>query len=148
MAPEYAMGRLFSIKSDVFSFGVLLLEIISGKRNNGFNLSSESLLTFAWKLWCKDEGMKVVDQLLVPSCVVAEVLRYIHIGLLCVQADLADRPTMSSVIVKLASNDMMLPRPAELASYVRRVVAEPTESSSNDGMLSITEVTISNFLPR
>ncbi|KAE8723063.1 Cysteine-rich RLK (RECEPTOR-like protein kinase) 26 [Hibiscus syriacus] len=118
--------------------------------NNGFHLSDsrESLLTFAWKLWCKDEGMKVVDQLLVSSCVVAEVLRCIHIGLLCVQADPADRPTMSSVIVMLASNDMMLPRPAEPASYVRRAVAEPTESSSNDGMLSINEVTISNFLPR
>ena len=33
MSPEYAMQGLFSIKSDVFSFGVLLLEIITGKRN-------------------------------------------------------------------------------------------------------------------
>jgi serine/threonine protein kinase len=37
MAPEYASEGQFSIKSDVFSFGVLLLEIISGKRNNGFH---------------------------------------------------------------------------------------------------------------
>jgi serine/threonine protein kinase len=36
MAPEYAMEGLFSVKSDVFSFGVIMLEIISGKRNNGF----------------------------------------------------------------------------------------------------------------
>lgn len=33
MSPEYAMGGLFSEKSDVFSFGVILLEIISGKKN-------------------------------------------------------------------------------------------------------------------
>ncbi|XVE50644.1 hypothetical protein DITRI_Ditri01bG0180100 [Diplodiscus trichospermus] len=48
MSPEYAMEGLFSVKSDVFSFGVLLLEIVSGKRNNGFHLSEhgESLLTF------------------------------------------------------------------------------------------------------
>lgn len=39
MAPEYAMEGLFSVKSDVFSFGVILLEIISGKRNNGFYLT-------------------------------------------------------------------------------------------------------------
>ena len=37
MSPEYAIDGVYSIKSDVFSFGVLVLEIISGKRNRGFN---------------------------------------------------------------------------------------------------------------
>ena len=48
MAPEYAMEGLFSTKSDIFSFGVLVLEIISGKRNTGFYLSEHglSLLTY------------------------------------------------------------------------------------------------------
>ena len=36
MSPEYAIDGLFSVKSDVFSFGVLVLEIVSGKRNRGF----------------------------------------------------------------------------------------------------------------
>lgn len=36
MAPEYAIDGLYSIKSDVFSYGVLVLEIITGKRNRGF----------------------------------------------------------------------------------------------------------------
>lgn len=39
MAPEYAMEGLYSIKSDVFSFGILLIEIITGRRNRGFNQS-------------------------------------------------------------------------------------------------------------
>ena len=39
MAPEYAMEGVFSVKSDVFSFGVILLEIISGKKNSGFYLA-------------------------------------------------------------------------------------------------------------
>jgi len=43
MAPEYAMDGLFSIKSDVFSFGVLVLEIISGKKNRGFYNSDHEL---------------------------------------------------------------------------------------------------------
>lgn len=48
MAPEYAMEGIFSVKSDVFSFGVLLLEIISGRKNNGFHLSEhgESLISY------------------------------------------------------------------------------------------------------
>ncbi|EOY28576.1 Cysteine-rich RLK 10, putative isoform 1 [Theobroma cacao] len=150
MAPEYAMEGLFSIKSDVFSFGVLLLEIISGKRNNGFHVSErgESLLTFAWKLWSKGQGMELMDQLLVQSCVAAEVLKCIHIGLLCVQEDPADRPSMSSVVVMLGSETITLPRPVEPAFSVGRVVAEPTEPTSNDRNRSINEVTISNLSPR
>jgi len=37
MSPEYAMLGQFSVKSDVFSFGVIMLEIVSGKRNVDYN---------------------------------------------------------------------------------------------------------------
>ncbi|GLT64146.1 hypothetical protein SLA2020_366560 [Shorea laevis] len=51
MSPEYAMDGLYSIKSDVFSFGVLVLEIMSGKKNTGFyNSDSLNLLRYAWEL--------------------------------------------------------------------------------------------------
>lgn len=43
MSPEYAMDGLFSVKSDVFSFGVLVLEIISGKKNRGFYYANNEL---------------------------------------------------------------------------------------------------------
>lgn len=43
MSPEYALDGIFSVKSDIFSFGVVVLEIISGKRNTGFYNSSEAL---------------------------------------------------------------------------------------------------------
>ena len=43
MAPEYAIDGLFSVKSDVFSFGILLLEIISGKKNKGLTYPTNSL---------------------------------------------------------------------------------------------------------
>jgi len=48
MAPEYAMERLFSVKSDVFSFGVILLEIISGKKNSGFYLTDHAQTLLAY----------------------------------------------------------------------------------------------------
>jgi serine/threonine protein kinase len=43
MAPEYATDGLFSVKSDVFSFGILMLEIISGKKSRGFCHPDHSL---------------------------------------------------------------------------------------------------------
>ena len=52
MAPEYAMGGLFSVKSDIFSFGVILLEIISGKRSSGFYATelASTLLAYVYSL--------------------------------------------------------------------------------------------------
>jgi serine/threonine protein kinase len=48
MAPEYAMHGQFSVKSDVFSFGVLVLEIVSGQKNNCFRNGEnvEDLLSY------------------------------------------------------------------------------------------------------
>jgi serine/threonine protein kinase len=48
MAPEYAMEGIFSVKSDVFSFGVILLEIISGKRSSGFYLAEHGQTLLAY----------------------------------------------------------------------------------------------------
>ena len=42
MAPEYAIYGLFSVKSDVFSFGILVLEVISGRKNKGFYHPNQS----------------------------------------------------------------------------------------------------------
>ncbi|TYH67007.1 hypothetical protein ES332_D06G157900v1 [Gossypium tomentosum] len=150
MAPEYAMEGLFSVKSDVFSFGVILLEIISGKKNNGFHLSEhgESLLTFAWKLWSKGEGMELIDEHLAGSSVPTEVLKCIQIGLLCVQVDPANRPTMSTVVAMLGSETITLPLPVEPTFYVGHFVAEPIQLSFTERIFSVNEVTISNISTR
>ncbi|XP_062109352.1 G-type lectin S-receptor-like serine/threonine-protein kinase At4g27290 isoform X2 [Humulus lupulus] len=113
MAPEYAFGGLFSIKSDVFSFGILMLEIISGKKSIGFcyENSGATLIGYAWTLMKENNAVEFIDKCLIDSYhSMKEVLRCIHIGLLCVQQNPVDRPNMSSVVTML-SGEGVLPQP-------------------------------------
>ncbi|RWR88279.1 cysteine-rich receptor-like protein kinase 10 isoform X2 [Cinnamomum micranthum f. kanehirae] len=150
MAPEYAMDGLFSVKSDVFSFGVLLLEILSGRKNSRSYIAdnAQSLLAYAWRLWCDEKVMELIDPILIDSCPMDEVLRFVHIGLLCIQEDATDRPTMSSVVLMLRSNSMTLPHPTEPPLYIRKREITLEESSSNPKTSSNNEVTISVVEPR
>ncbi|PON41053.1 Cysteine rich receptor like kinase [Parasponia andersonii] len=113
MAPEYAMEGHYSVKSDVFSFGVLLFEIITGKRSAGFQQSKRapSLIAYAWQLWNEGTAIELMDPLLTDSCSQEEFLRCVYLGLLCVQEDAQDRPTMSSVVVMLNSGSEALQQP-------------------------------------
>ncbi|PON41047.1 Cysteine rich receptor like kinase [Parasponia andersonii] len=113
MSPEYAMHGQFSVKSDVFSFGVLVLEILSGKKNN-FSFQSHSagdLLSFAWELWKERTPLELLDPTIRHSFSRNEVTRCIHIALLCVQENPALRPTMTTIILMLNSYSVPLPVP-------------------------------------
>ncbi|KAJ8545619.1 hypothetical protein K7X08_018202 [Anisodus acutangulus] len=114
MSPEYAMVGHFSEKSDVFSFGVLCLEIITGRKNNNHydQEQSQHLVGYVWDSWKDEKALDVVDPLLGDSYKAREVLRYIHIGLLCVQPFANDRPTMSEVVFMLC-NETNLPSAKE-----------------------------------
>ncbi|KAK9939542.1 hypothetical protein M0R45_016234 [Rubus argutus] len=114
MAPEYATEGQFSVKSDVFSFGILLLEIISGKKSKGFYHLNHNLnlIGNAWTLWNRGRPLELIDEGFGDSCNLSEVLRCIHVSLLCVQQQPEDRPTMSSVVQMLCSQST-LPQPKE-----------------------------------
>nr|XP_011459947.1 PREDICTED: cysteine-rich receptor-like protein kinase 25 [Fragaria vesca subsp. vesca] len=148
MAPEYAMEGLYSVKSDVYSFGVLLLEIITGRRNTGFHLikRAPSLIAYAWKLWDEGKGLELIDPLLVGSCDPEEFLRYLHIGLLCVQEDANDRPTMSSAVVMLKSETVSLTQPAKPAFNVGSFTNHHNEGGADS--CSVNVLTVSNIMPR
>ncbi|XP_075523139.1 cysteine-rich receptor-like protein kinase 15 [Primulina tabacum] len=117
MSPEYAMYGQFSAKSDVFSFGVLILEIISGKQNRSYKNGEdvEDLLSLVWKHWRQETAEDIIDPVLlrVGSNTLAGILRCIHIGLLCVQDNPSDRPAMGSVVLMLSSSIISLPVPFE-----------------------------------
>ncbi|KAL3740636.1 hypothetical protein ACJRO7_021844 [Eucalyptus globulus] len=148
MAPEYAMGGLFSVKSDVFSFSVILLEIISGKRSSKFYLTehAQTLLAYAWKLWTQGRELELVDPSLAKSGSTAEIVRCIHIGLLCVQEDPGDRPTMSEIVTLLGGQKGTPPEPKKPAFSVGRLVQELNQSSATN--LSVNQMIVSSILPR
>ncbi|WCJ31525.1 G-type lectin S-receptor-like serine/threonine-protein kinase At4g27290 [Euphorbia peplus] len=143
MSPEYAIDGLFSIKSDVFSFGVLVLEIISGKRNRGFYHPDHkhNLLGHAWRLFQEEKTVELIDESLTDSFISEEVLRSIHVGLLCVQQNPEDRPNMSRVILMLTS-DITLPQPKMPGFFTERNVFEQESSSSKVDTCSANEITI------
>ncbi|XP_023635511.1 G-type lectin S-receptor-like serine/threonine-protein kinase At4g27290 isoform X2 [Capsella rubella] len=111
MSPEYQIDGYFSLKSDVFSFGVLVLEIVSGRRNRGFCNQEDklNLIGHAWRQYTEDKACELIDEAFKESCTdISEVLRVIHIGLLCVQQDPKDRPNMSVVVLMLSSEMLLL----------------------------------------
>ncbi|QCE08404.1 serine/threonine-protein kinase PBS1 [Vigna unguiculata] len=141
MAPEYARHGKLSMKLDVFSFGVIMLEI-------------------AWKNWMKGRIANIIDPAL-HNGLRDEIVRCIHIGLLCVQEKAADRPTMASVVLMLDSHSFALPVPLQPAYFMKnsclsviqfsRYGSTETGSSEQksycaDG--SANEASISSLYPR
>ncbi|KAL0285540.1 UNVERIFIED_CONTAM: G-type lectin S-receptor-like serine/threonine-protein kinase [Sesamum calycinum] len=142
MAPEYAMGGRFSEKSDVFSFGVLVLEIISGRRNTSFynDEFSLGLLGYAWKLWNEDNVADFIDKRISSPTFQAEIVRCLHIGLLCVQEFPINRPTISTVLSMLSSEivDLQLP---EHPGFTDRWSRSHVGSSSSTQTRSANNIT-------
>ncbi|XP_074267428.1 putative cysteine-rich receptor-like protein kinase 39 [Silene latifolia] len=119
MAPEYLMSGDYSAKSDVYSFGIMLLEIVSGQKSRPSNRSqqTEDLSIQAWRLWDEDRSMEITDPVLLNNCPSNEVKRCIQIGLLCIQANAEERPTMGAVVLTLTcSIDLPSPSPPMMTS--------------------------------
>ncbi|KVH89600.1 Apple-like protein [Cynara cardunculus var. scolymus] len=112
MSPEYAMDGLFSIKSDVFSFGVLVLEIVSGKKNRGFYYADNQLNLLG------------------------------HIGLLCIQEQADDRPNMSKVLLMLSSEVVQLAQPKYPGFCLGKRHFEAESSSKQDESMTVNEITV------
>ncbi|MFQ6647992.1 hypothetical protein Gotur_020697, partial [Gossypium turneri] len=112
--PNGSLDKFLFVKSDVLSFDVLMLEILSGEKNSAFRNGSdvEDLLSFAWRNWEDGTAFDLVDPNLRDGSR-SELMRCIHIGLLCVQENVAQRPNISAVVLMLTSYSTTLPLPSE-----------------------------------
>ncbi|KAL5839791.1 hypothetical protein ACOSQ3_012475 [Xanthoceras sorbifolium] len=145
MSPEYAMVGRFSEKSDVFSFGVLLLEIVTNRRNTSFNNDEHcsTLLDCAWKLWKENKIINFIDSLISDPCSRLEMLRCIHVGLLCVQEYVKDRPTMSTIVSMLNNDIVDLPAPDQPAFTAKQnalVTESPQHGQSSTNNVTLTVI--------
>ncbi|XP_054782583.1 G-type lectin S-receptor-like serine/threonine-protein kinase CES101 [Prosopis cineraria] len=148
MAPEYAMNGIVSNKIDVFSFGVLLLEILSGKKNNScYDLDHSLNLTgYAWRLWNEGRTLELIESSLNEPSAQKKVLRGIHTGLLCVQDQAIDRPSMVDVISFLSNDTIQLVQPKQPAFFGNVVEEEFELSSSKQELYSKSCLTMSSNL--
>ncbi|KAH0699830.1 hypothetical protein KY284_014045 [Solanum tuberosum] len=143
MAPEYAMYGRFSEKSDVYSFGVLILEIVSGRKNSSFYDDEDelTLLAYAWKLWNENNIIKLIDPKIFDSSFEKQMVRCVHIGLLCVQEYAEDRPNVSTVLSMLTSDITELPTPKQPA-FTGGHASPQQVSSKSQGSVNADTITV------
>ncbi|KAF2576670.1 hypothetical protein F2Q70_00004874, partial [Brassica cretica] len=139
MSPEYAMEGLISEKSDVFSLGVIFLEILSGRKNSHKEETNLNLLAYAWKLWNEGEAASLADPTIFDKSFEKEITRCVQIGLLCAQETANDRPNVSTVVWMLTTENTNLQEPKQRALIARRGSCDQGSLSIND--LSLTAVT-------
>ncbi|CAG7899941.1 unnamed protein product [Brassica rapa] len=148
MSPEYAMEGYFSEKSDVFSLGVIFLEIISGRRNSHKEENNLNLLAYAWNLWNDGEAASLANPIVFDECFEKEIAKCVQIGLLCVQELANDRPNVSNVIWMLTTENAHLPEAKQPAFIARREVSVAGSSDRSSQMVTINDASLTAITGR
>jgi len=147
-APEYAVHGQLTEKADTYSYGVVVLEIISGRKSIDMKQlpHMQYLLEWVWKLYETDEVLEMVDETMGADYDKEEVLRMIQLGLLCTQASVTQRPSMSEIVAMLVSkreihNLQTTPMKPALGYTVRTTRSESGTSSSASNATVSTSLT-------
>ncbi|KAF8037050.1 hypothetical protein BT93_B0079 [Corymbia citriodora subsp. variegata] len=113
MAPEYLVRGQLTEKADVYAFGVLVLEILSGRKNSVYTLQSSSVLQLVWKHYKSNNLAACIDPALRGEFPVLEASNVLQISLLCTQASMELRPSMSGVVEMLQDKDRVVLQPKQ-----------------------------------
>ncbi|KAF5798583.1 putative protein kinase RLK-Pelle-DLSV family [Helianthus annuus] len=151
-APEYALQGILSDKVDTYSFGIVILEIISGRRSTElrpYGSSTCYLLEDAWEMYENTKHINVIDETLNLNKYEHEhVTKIIEIALLCTSSPASDRPIMSEVVSMLqegkSSGKIQLTRPTFLRYEDRRIRishANPKDMDTTQELQTDTEMT-------
>ncbi|KAL9684537.1 hypothetical protein QQ045_021978 [Rhodiola kirilowii] len=143
LAPEYAMRGHLTEKADVFGFGVVILEVVSGRENTDTSLSAEKiyLLEWAWSCYENSRSLDIVDPLLEGFDENA-ALRFIHVALSCTQASPMSRPSMSRVISMLSGDiqiSSVISKPSYLTDYDYNDITNSFQSEEGGTSISKDE---------
>ncbi|KAA8548130.1 hypothetical protein F0562_004609 [Nyssa sinensis] len=136
MAPEYLVRGQLTEKADVYSFGILVLEIVCGRKNNVFIEHSSSLLQTVWKLYRTNSMAECVDPGLKNDFPVTEASKVLQIGLLCTQASVGLRPSMDEVVQMLTNKDYEIPLPNQ-PPFLNASLLESDRSSGSNSINSL-----------
>ncbi|KAF8093091.1 hypothetical protein N665_0390s0001 [Sinapis alba] len=130
LAPEYAMRGILTEKTDVYAFGIVALELVSGRKNSDVNLGNEKkyLLEWAWNLHDNSREVELIDHKLTEFNM-EQVKRVIGIALLCTYSSHSLRPPMSKVVAML-SGDVEVSEVTSKLGYLTDLRSDDTSSSS------------------
>ncbi|KAI5605820.1 hypothetical protein POPTR_001G438400v4 [Populus trichocarpa] len=137
LAPEYAIRGKLTRKADLYSFGVLLLEIVSGRNNTNTRLPVEEqyLLERTWELYERRELVSLVDASLNGDFNAEEACRFLKIGLLCTQDDPNLRPSMSTVVKMLTGrknfDERKITKPGLISDFMDLKVRAPSKTKAS-----------------
>ncbi|KZV45825.1 putative leucine-rich repeat receptor-like serine/threonine-protein kinase [Dorcoceras hygrometricum] len=135
MAPEYAMRGYLTDKADVYSFGIVLLEIVSGRSNTGLRPKEEPFYLLDWAHQLRENGdlMELVDPRLESSFNKKEVITTINVAFHCTNSVAAERPTMSAVVSILEGRNGLREFVSDSSTFwMNRASRKDTNGSSND----------------
>ncbi|XP_022717231.1 cold-responsive protein kinase 1-like isoform X1 [Durio zibethinus] len=141
LAPEYAIRGQLTRKADIYSFGVLLLEIVTGRSNTNrkLPLSEQYLLERAWNMYEHGQLVELVDTSLNGDYNNEEAQKFLKIALLCTQDLPKLRPSMSEVVKMLmgeeSMDDLNISKPGLLSEFMslRGAKGKPDMTSEGTG---------------
>ncbi|KAJ1398249.1 Serine/threonine-protein kinase, active site [Sesbania bispinosa] len=140
MAPEYVTQGQLTEKADVYAFGVMVIEIVCGKKNSVYTQGSTSVLHSVWKNYKANNITAFVDPSLDGKFVAEEASNALQAGLLCTQSSVTLRPSMSEVVQMLTKKDYIIPSPKQrpflnsnMPSLEKRTLTSTLSAMSSHG---------------